>query len=227
MAPTRRFARACSSIATSPARGGSISSFATRSTHRSTSARSSRRRRSSSSSGISSITMPRTTSSPTSRRARAACAICRPSSGSRVRPASGARGASSRATALMTMAEARAVSRQERHDQRPARPPALSRRPPRGSAGVRSADGARARARPRRHAGEARERAADAALLPRREARAADERRSCCRTCTRGCIRRRCTPLADRRRLPARRRAARRRRRRCSSASPARCSTRS
>ena len=77
---------------------------------------------------------------------------------------------------LITMQEARTVSRQERVHRRAARAPALSRRPARGPAGVRSAERAGARARARRHAGEARERAADAALLPRREARAAGQR---------------------------------------------------
>ena len=48
--------------------------------------------------------------------------------------------------------------------------------PARGSARVRPAECARARAGPRRHADAARERAADAALLPRGEARAAGER---------------------------------------------------
>ena len=53
------------------------------------------------------------------------------------------------------------------HDLGDARAAALPRRAARGPAGVRRADGARARAGPRRHADAARERAPDAALLPR------------------------------------------------------------
>ena len=76
---------------------------------------------------------------------------------------------------LMTIAEARAVSRQERFiGAMRVRLHYLSG-PARGSPRVRPASGAGEAARPGRHAGEARQRAADAALLPRREAGAAGQ----------------------------------------------------
>ena len=87
---------------------------AARSRRRWTCRRSTKPRCSSSSSGISSTTTPPTTSSRTSRKARAGCATCRRCCGSRARPASAARGASSPQAGLITPQEARTVSRQER-----------------------------------------------------------------------------------------------------------------
>ena len=87
---------------------------------------------------------------------------------------------------LMTIGEARAVSRQERFIGAMRVRLHYLAGPARGSPGVRPADGARETATPRRHAAPARQRAADAALLPRRQARCARSTSSCCRTCMRG-----------------------------------------
>ena len=128
---------------------------------------------------------------------------------------------------LITLQEARTVSRQERLDRRAAGAAPLPRGPARGSARLRPAKRARARPRARRHARPASERAADAALLPRGEDGAAGQRHPAAEPA--------CPALPDRdrarahrRRFPGDRRAAARPRRgRCSKRARRRCSTRS
>ena len=214
--PTSRCARACSSIASSPARGAvprvpraaspqrmDVRAFYEAQVARAAAAAPEAPRR------------DRTTSSPTSRRARAGCATCRPCCGSRAPRASAARWRELARNGLMThrrSARDRAAGALDRRHCASACTTSLGRREDR-----LVFDAAEPRSRKqlglRRHAGQARERAADAALLPRGASSCARSTRSCCRTCTRGSIRRPPQPVADRRRLPARRRAPRRARR--------------
>ena len=155
---------------------------------RSTCRSSTRRRRSSSSSGISNITTPRTTSSPTSRRAPAGCATCRPCIW--IARAAGL-GRTWRELARQGLITSRGGARgvaAGADDQRTAHPPALPRRTARGPAACSIMQTALARElgladTPAKRASE---------QLMQRYYRAAKLVRQvnmhrCCRTCTRGC----------------------------------------
>ncbi len=194
---------------------------AAHSRRRSTSAPSTRPRRSSSSSAICATRTRPTTSSPTSRKARAGCAICRRSLWIARAAGLGRSWRDFAARGLITPLEAREVARQERLLSAICASACTI-----SPVGARTAWCSTCRPRSRASSGcadtprPARERAADAALLPRGEVDPPDQRRSCCRTCMRGCSRSSSTRAADRRRFPGRRRAARRRRRATVRAAP-------
>ena len=146
-----------------------------------------------------------TTSSPTSRKARAGCATCRPCCGSRARRARPRAGASSRARGAHHARARRASS--QRHERLPAASCASAcTTSPAGArtACVRPPDRARrASSASRDTPHRARERAADAALLPRRQGRDAGEHHPAAEPAARAILPARdAPPAADQRALP-------------------------